>query len=124
MGCRISPVKQRSRKSRSGSLGWWAQPSSLSGPLINHGAYGGSFLWTPKRRHHREAAKLRGENLFLLADLSIPVRELLDEQIDGVARSRERGFKTWIKLSGGTVQTALSAFKSPPPGYERRSYTP
>ena len=38
---------------------------------VNHGRYGGSFLWTPRRKHGRELARLRGGGLFLVADVEL-----------------------------------------------------
>ena len=83
---------------------------------VNHGSHGGSFLWTPRRSHAHELARLRGQRLFLIADVDIPVKALLAAQRDGVrdAVSREAG--SWA----GQDQEP-SAFKSPPPGYERRA---
>ena len=47
---------------------------------VNHGRYGGSFLWTPRGTHGRELARLRGGELVLTADVRLPVKELLLEQ--------------------------------------------
>ncbi len=54
---------------------------------VNHGRYGGSFLWTPRRTHGRELARLRGRGLVLTADVRLPVSELLEAQREGVARA-------------------------------------
>ena len=39
---------------------------------VNHGHHGGSFLWTPRRSHGNELARLRGEGLFVVADCHHP----------------------------------------------------
>ena len=54
---------------------------------VNHGRYGGSFLWTPRRTHGRELARLRGGELVLTADVRLPVKELLSAQKTGVAKA-------------------------------------
>lgn len=83
---------------------------------VNHGMYGGSFLWTPQRRHGRALARLRGKKLFLVADVELPIRGLLDEQREGVGKAVERAF--------GGARTDVSdggRYKAPPPGYQRRA---
>ena len=83
---------------------------------VNHGSLGGSFVWTPRRSIDRELARLRGRPLFLLADVKIPVREMLAEQRDGVGNARVRSMTQWLNQ-----ECAKSEFKSPPPGYERKA---
>lgn len=81
---------------------------------VNHGSHGGSFLWTPRRRHGRELARLRGQSLLLSADVTLPTRELLDEQKNGVRRAVKREACRWRE---GGQETGK--YKSPPPGYRR-----
>jgi len=83
---------------------------------VNHGSYGGSFLWTPRRSHGRELARLRGNDLFLVADVKVPVRSLVQAQKDGVERAAESAASAWAK--GDTPQ---AEFKSAPPGFDRRA---
>ena len=83
---------------------------------VNHGMYGGSFLWTPQRRHGRALARLRGKKLFLVADVELPVRGLLDEQREGVGKAVERA------LDGARIDASDGGrYKAPPPGYQRRA---
>ena len=81
---------------------------------VNHGRYGGSFLWTPRRAQGRELARLRGGNLVLTADVSLPIKELLEAQRAGVARAIDRSAGQWREP--GLVATR---FKAPPPGFRR-----
>lgn len=83
---------------------------------VNHGKYGGSFVWTPKSSHARELARLRGSDLFLVADVKLPVRELLNEQRQGVTLAVDRAERTWANDKQKPQQ-----FKSPPPGFHRKA---
>lgn len=83
---------------------------------VNHGRFGGSFLWTPRRRYHRELARLRGNRLFLLADVEIPVKGLLEQQHDGVENAVEDASKRWADQ-----KPDASTYKSPPPRFARRA---
>ena len=82
---------------------------------VNHGEYGGSFLWTPRRKYGRELARLRGGELVLTADVQLPVKELLAEQRTGVSRAISDSAALWR----GT-KTPSSDFKAPPPGFLRK----
>ena len=84
---------------------------------VNHGHHGGSFLWTPRRSHANELARLRGKDLFIIADVTIPVRDLLAAQRDGVRDAVSTAACEWA----GTGHQR-SRFKSPPPGFERRAF--
>ena len=81
---------------------------------VNHGSYGGSFLWTPRRSHSHELARLRGQGLFVMADVVVPVKKLLTSQIHGVRDAVSTAACDWA----GT-QHQPSEFKSPPPGFKR-----
>ena len=81
---------------------------------VNHGRYGGSFLWTPRRTHGRELAGLRGRGLVLTADVRLPVRELLEVQREGVDRAIDQAAGYWRGES-----LAATPFKAPPPGFRR-----
>ena len=81
---------------------------------VNHGSYGGSFLWTPRRSQGRQLAQLRGGKLFLVADVDVPVMKLLAAQKSGVQEAVDAAACSW---SGKNHPS--SEFKSPPPGFER-----
>lgn len=83
---------------------------------VNHGRYGGSFLWTPRETHGRELARLRGGELVLTADVRLPVKELLLEQRTGVAKAIDRSATGWQ-----STKSATTKFKAPPPGFRRKS---
>ena len=82
---------------------------------VNHGMYGGSFVWTPKGSHARELARLRGSGLFVVSDVKMPVKDLLNAQRQGVTLAVKAAKKAW---AGG--QQKPQQFKSPPPGFHRR----
>ncbi len=82
---------------------------------VNHGKYGGSFVWTPKGSHARELARLRGSDLFLVADVKMPVKDLLNAQRQGVELAVDAAKKEWA----GNKQKPQQ-FKSPPPGFHRK----
>ena len=81
---------------------------------VNHGQYGGSFLRTPRRSHGRELAQLRGNDLLLLADVKIPVKELAEAQVQGVEDAVCDAESDWMG-----DETQAKSFKAPPPGYKR-----
>lgn len=81
---------------------------------VNHGSRGGSFLWSPRRKHGHELARIRGRPLFLSADVRLPVRELLEQQQTGIAKAIERAMCYW-----GGHDPESGRYKSPPPGYRR-----
>lgn len=83
---------------------------------VNHGKFGGSFIWTPQRSHAREVATLRGRDLFLFADVDLPVKDLIHNQRDGVGEAVERAIREWVCDTDDA-----SRYKSPPPGFLRRS---
>lgn len=83
---------------------------------VNHGAKGGSFVWTPRRGHERELARLRGRPLFVTADVDIPVKGMLAAQRDGGEKAVDRAMRHWLKK-----ETPPPEFKPPPPGYKRRA---
>ena len=82
---------------------------------VNHGKFGGSFIWTPKSKQMKELARLRGNNLVLIADVRMPVKSLFEVQKDGVEKAIERESALWLD----EIEDS-SAFKSPPPGYRIR----
>lgn len=83
---------------------------------VNHGLFGGSFLWTPRRTHGRELARLRGGNLVLIADVRLPVKGLLSAQRIGVATAVDQSADHWQGR-----KTTDTEYKAPPPGFRRRS---
>ena len=84
--------------------------------MVNHGSFGGSFLWTPRRQHEREIARLRGSDLLLIVDVDVPVKDLLEAQQNGVTRAVGQAVCSWCEC-----QHSSTEFKAPPPGYERRA---
>ena len=82
---------------------------------VNHGCYGGSFLWTPRRTFGRELARLRGGNLVLTADVKLPVKQLFDEQNKGVKKAVKQATKKWKGKNPPDRK-----FKAPPPGFIRK----
>ena len=84
---------------------------------VNHGHYGGSFLWTPRRSHAHELARLRGQELFVIADVTIPVKGLLEAQRNGVRDAVSTAACDWAGTQHQTTE-----FKSPPPGFQRRAF--
>ena len=82
---------------------------------VNHGQFGGSFLWTPRRTHGRELARLRGGGLVLTADVRLPVKELLSAQKTGVAKAIDQSAMEWQ-----SKKSAPTEYRSPPPGFQRR----
>ena len=90
---------------------------------VNHGSKGGSFVWTPRTSHQRELAQLRGRRLFLLADVDIPVKRMIEAQREGVETAAERAVDRWLrsKRSPPDVKAPPPDFKAPPPGYERKA---
>ena len=82
---------------------------------VNHGQFGGSFIWTPRRTHGRELARLRGQRLALTADVRLPVKNLLRAQKKGVAKAIVRAASKWE-----SKQSAPTKFKAPPPGFRRK----
>ena len=82
---------------------------------VNHGQYGGSFLWTPRRTHGRELARLRGRGLVLTADVRLPVKELLLSQKTEATNAVRQTTKEWLGR-----KPKKSKFKAPPPGFRRK----
>jgi len=83
--------------------------------LVNHGDYGGSFAWSPKGGRGKEITRLRGNDLYLVADVQLPVKQLLEKQKKGVQDAIDGAKKEW-----GNAQPKKDKFKTPPPGYRRR----
>ena len=73
---------------------------------------GGSFVWTPRHSHGRELAKLRGQGLFLKADVKLPVKALRLAQRAGVKDAVIAAGAKWQASSGSDPE-----FKAPPPGF-------
>ena len=81
---------------------------------VNHGKCGGSFLWTPRRGHERELAQLRGNELFLLADVEVPIEQPASAQLNGVNEAVRIEECRWK-----SCPTRDTDPKAPPPGYQR-----
>jgi len=83
----------------------------------NCGAYGGSFAWSPRSGDNKEIARIRGNNLFVLADVLLPIRALFERQRDGGRSSIDAHLAEWR----GSAHHNVSGYKSPPPSYPRRT---
>lgn len=83
---------------------------------VNHGSFGGSFLWTPRRQHDREIAQLRGSDLLLVANVDVPVTDLLEAQRNGVKQAVDAAACSWAGS-----HAAATKFKAPPTGFVRRA---
>jgi len=82
----------------------------------NCGAYGGSFAWSPRSGDNKEIARIRGNDLFVLADVSLPVRELFAWQRIGKNESINSHLEKWRVAT----EQQSSGFKSPPPSFPSR----
>lgn len=82
----------------------------------NHGHYGGSFVWTPSARHRREVARLRGNGLFVVADVHLDVRGLALHQIDGLRLAEEQSKRDWER----TTEKDTFRYRAPSPGFSTR----
>lgn len=81
----------------------------------NHGRYGGSLACSPRRGFEKEIARLRGNELFVLADVHLPVKDLYAAQLDGVPRAELAAETKWT-----TGSSSRDEYKAPPPGFVRR----
>ena len=98
------------------SLTWVrAYENYINVASVNHGRFGGSFLWTPRRTHGRELARLRGPGLMLTADVRLPVKQLLWAQRQGVAKAIVQSTRQWMGK-----KSLVTKFKAPPPGFRGR----
>ena len=82
---------------------------------VNHGKFGGSFIWTPKSKQMKELARLRGNDLVLIADVSLPVKGLFIAQSIGIKNTIRRETRRWQNK-----RVKSSEFKAPPPGFRVR----
>lgn len=98
------------------SLTWIrAYENYINVASVNHGKFGGSFIWTPRSKHGRELARLRGSELVLTADIQLPVSSLYEAQTIGVKTAIENAALQWANK-----KTNPSEFKAPPPGFRPR----
>jgi len=81
----------------------------------NHSFYGGSFAWNPKHGKEKEIASLKGNKLFLSADIILPVKELYHQQINGVKIAINDEAEKWRNVSRED-----NDYKAPPPDFLRR----
>jgi hypothetical protein len=84
--------------------------------LTNHGEHGGSFAWTPRGQHRKEITRLRGADLYLIADVKLPVMGLVAAQQCGAQESVAVHVKEW--LDGAPKDKKQPDYKAPPPGFE------
>jgi len=94
---------------------------------VNHGSAGGSFVWTPARRHGRELARLRGQGLVLVADVELHVSALHEAQRHGVDQAEKEEAAGWKERTdrpnaGKPPRKKIGGvdFKHPPPGFRSR----
>ncbi len=84
---------------------------------VNHGSHGGSLAWSPQQKHDKTIVRLEGANQFLLADVELPIKDLLEAQKNGQewadAKAREEIEKSWF-----VKKSKKSRFKSIPPGWK------
>ncbi|QDG51156.1 hypothetical protein FIV42_10530 [Persicimonas caeni] len=98
-------------------LSWVRAYESYANVVVtNHGSYGGSFAWSPRHSQRKEIARIRGNNLHVVADVEFPVRALKEAQQNGVEWAVERSKRQWM---GETLPDGGN-FKSPPPGFGER----
>jgi len=98
------------------SLTWLRAYEAYTNVLAtNHGKPGGSFAWTPASGDSKEVARLRGGDLFLVADIRLEVADLANRQRTGVADAIQDGKATWTG-----APRAKRRWKAPPPGYRGR----
>jgi hypothetical protein len=81
----------------------------------NHGCFGGSFAWTPRHRNSKEVTKLRGSRLFLIADVSLPVKDLASAQRSGLAEAVNKNRTEWTASKPDEPRS--TGFKSVPAGW-------
>jgi len=81
----------------------------------NHGFYGGSFAWSPKHGTEKEIASLKGKNMFLSADIVLPVKDLYHHQIYGVNNAIKNEAAKWRSTCRDD-----NNYKAPPPDYPGR----
>lgn len=85
---------------------------------VNHGHHGGSFVWSPKHGGRKEIARMRGENLFVFADVVLPVKSLYRAQRERLSWALTQDTARWSSSDGSSkVEDELREFKSPPPDF-------
>jgi hypothetical protein len=100
------------------SLTWTrAYENYVNVAAVNHGEYGGSMAWSPKRRRKNEVARLLGDDLSVTADVRLEVKELWKRQLED---QRERVVDEHQKIWRGEKGGGEDLFKSPPPGFPFR----
>ncbi|MED5374459.1 MAG: hypothetical protein VX899_25810 [Myxococcota bacterium] len=83
--------------------------------LTNHGEVGGSFAWTPRAGHGKKLLGLEGAELFVTADVCIPVHDVIKQQNKGWCEAVRRKAD---KLQHDT--DAAPRWKTPPPAFRKR----
>lgn len=66
---------------------------------------------------------MRGKNLNLVADVELPVEDLITAQRDGLEYAIRKAEKYWLgeKTEPSPENEVLKNFKSPPPGYRNQN---
>ncbi len=77
-----------------------------------HAVLGSGYM--TRRGHERELAQLRGNRLFVLADVEVPLKPLASAQLNGVNEAICNEECGWMR--GSAENTELKAH---PPGYRR-----
>lgn len=119
------------------SLSWVRAYENFANVVVsNHGSHGGSFAWSPRSKHSKEVARLRGESIFTTANVKMPVRDLFEVQNRGQELATDRMYDVWKEIAEPAKdkkskedenktpeqrrrEELQKAFKSVPPGYKR-----
>ena len=92
--------------------------------LVNHGSKGGSFAWSPRTGPTKEIARFQGEDLDVVADVTLPVRALLEAQRRRLPMAIDDHRISWLGESRDRNESdsdrELRKYKTPPPGYRKR----
>lgn len=84
------------------SLSWVRAYETFSNVVVaNHGSYGGSFAWSPKRSISKEVARLRGGEILLTSDIILPVKELYQVQCLGEKAANLKAGNKWQEIANG-----------------------
>lgn len=94
---------------------------------VNHGSYGGTAVWTPRRGYDREVFHVRGQNKGVSAVVAVPVRDLIEAQQKQYSWSLDERMQAWEEVAPVEAATKKEddeekrekerrrRFKTPPP---------
>lgn len=97
----------------------WARSYELFAniAIANHGCYGGSLVWTPKRSFHKRIFSTHGSKVSTSFAVKLPVESLVSAQCGGLSAAIEAEEGEWCKRVGIEIEEKeckKSEFKSPP----------